>query len=655
MKSRLYIATTAHTRFTPVQHQFSYPVFTFVFDLDELPELDRTISGFGYNRPALVSLHDRDYLRGEGTIRERLMRFLKDAGCDDGIARVELLTMPRMFGHVFNPVSFYYCRRADESVRCVVAEVNNTFGEKHLYILKTSEAGPAVFPMHFMHDKQFHVSPFNNMHGGYEFSLSDLGPDMRLVINLARDGQKVLTAVIWGRAVELDSHTLRTNVFRYPFRIVSNLPRITWEAAKLYFLRKLPIYHKPNPSHPMTIAVPPPSLKERWCMRAVKNLLGRIKSGRLIVLLPDGSSWTFGDDKAQAASILRVWSYNFFPRLVFDGDIGFGESYTDAEWTSNDLTALLTLIIRNMKELDPAAVNPGLPTRIATRLLHALRRNTTGGSRRNIRAHYDLGNDFYRLWLDAETMMYSCALFEHPAQTLADAQLAKIRRIIDLAEIRKEHHILEIGCGWGGFAIEAVRRTGCTVTGITISEAQLQLARQRVAEAGLADRIELKLTDYRDLGREQADRIVSIEMLEAVGHEYFGLFFRKCAGALRPGGKIVLQVITIPNERYESYRNNPDWIQKHIFPGGILPSRAILESAMANLQVERAENIGPHYAPTLRAWREQFNARSADLRLMGFDDAFQRKWNYYLSYCEAGFSAGYIDDWQLVIGTPTKN
>ena len=645
-----------HARLSPVQHQFRYPVFTFAFDLDELHELDRTVNGFGYNRTALLSLHDRDYLRGEGTIRERLMRFLKVAGCDDGIARVELLTMPRMFGHVFNPVSFYYCRRADESIRCVVAEVNNTFGERHLYILPHPEAGDTSFPMQFQHEKEFHVSPFNDMRGKYEFSLSELGQDMRLVINLVRDGQKILTAVLWGRAVELDSRTLRANVFRYPFRIVSNLPRISWQAAKLYFLRKLPVYQKPTPSHPMTIAIPPPTPRERWCMRAVKDLLGRLKFGRLVVLLPNGSSWIFGDDKAQTASTLRVWSYNFFPRLVFHGDIGFGESYTDAEWTTNDLTAILILIIRNMKTLDPAAVNPGLASQIANRLLHAFRRNTLQGSRRNISAHYDLGNDFYRLWLDPETMMYSCAVFEQPAQTLADAQQAKIRRLIDLAGIRQEHHILEIGCGWGGFAIEAVRQTGCRVTGITISEAQLQLARERVAETGMADRIELKLMDYRNL-TGLYDHIVSIEMLEAVGHEYFELFFRKCAETLKPGGRIVLQVITIPDERYESYRNSPDWIQKHIFPGGILPSRAVLEAAMTrltSLRTVQAENIGPHYAATLRAWREKFNASSGELRRLGYNEAFQRKWNYYLAYCEAGFATGYIDDWHLVVAIPQE-
>ena len=258
-----------HKRFVPVAHHFRVPVFTFAFDLDELPQLAREIRGFGYNRRALISVHDRDYLRGAGTIRERLMRILARAGCDDGISRVELLTMPRMFGHVFNPVSVHYCYRADGSVRCIVAEVNNTFGERHLYILSEPEGDPARFPLRFRQAKQFHVSPFNDMRGHYEFALSELGPSMQISIDLRRDGDRILTAVLCGDAVPLDSRTLFSRVLRHPFRIVSNLPRIAWQAAQLHYRRKLPVCHKPNPSHCMTIKVPPPTMRERCCMRAV--------------------------------------------------------------------------------------------------------------------------------------------------------------------------------------------------------------------------------------------------------------------------------------------------------------------------------------------------------------------------------------------------
>ena len=650
MKSRLYIADVMHARFFPVAHRFRYPVFTFAIDLDELPELDRQLRGFGYNRPALVSIRDRDYLRGDGTIKERLMRFLRETGCEDDVARVELLTMPRMFGHVFNPVSFYYCYGTNGAVRCVVAEVSNTFGERHLYLLREPESAPAGFPLHFSQDKQFHVSPFNDMRCHYEFALSELGPTMRVTIDLVRDGAKVLAATLWGVAVPLNTRSLLGNVLRHPFRIVANLPRITWQACLLYYRRKLPIYHKPNPSHPMTIVIPPGTMWERWAMKIVWRLLSRLKNGRLVVQLPDGTVWSFGDAAASPVSTLRIWNYRFFTRLVFAGDIGFGESYTDGEWTTGDLPGLIMLLERNLEAFDAAAQGGAGGNRMLNRMLNAFRRNTLRGSRRNISAHYDLGNDFYNLWLDHENMMYSCAVFERPGQKLADAQSAKIQRLVDLAVIKPDHHVLEIGCGWGGFAIGVARSTGCRVTGITISDAQLQFARERVTAAGLKDSIDLKLLDYREL-TGHFDRIVSIEMLEAVGHEYFEIFFRKCAAILNPGGKIVLQVITIPDERYESYRRNPDWIQKHIFPGGILPSRGILSEAMekAGLRVELTESIGQHYVPTLREWRERFNAHANDLGHMGFDEAFQRKWNYYLAYCEAAFSTGHIDVLQLAI------
>ena len=503
--------------------------------------------------------------------------------------------------------------------------------------------------MRFRHEKQFHVSPFNDMRGHYEFSLSDLGPELRLTIDLFRDGAKVMTAALWGQAVPLNSRTLAVHVMRHPFRIVSNLPRIVWQACLLRYRRRLPWHGKPNPSHPMTIGVPPPTLRQRVCLRAVRRMLEGVRHGRLVVRLPDGAEWHVGDPLA-APCTLRVLNYRCFTRLVSGGDVGFGEAYVDGDWLTDDLTALLALFVRNLDALGATAVKPSFAGRLANRIIHACRRNTLWGSRRNIRGHYDLGNAFYRLWLDQETMMYSCAVFERPDQPLADAQRAKNRRILELAAIDPAHRVLEIGCGWGGFAIDAAGRTGCHVTGITISAAQLELARERVAAAGLAGRIELAHMDYRKLTGAY-DRIVAIEMLEAVGHEYFGLFFRKCADALKPGGRIVLQVITIPDDRYEDYLHNPDWIQKHIFPGGLLPSRAILSEAMATagLRLEQAESIGRHYAPTLSAWRERFNAHAGDLRNMGFDDAFQRKWNYYFSYCEAGFATGYIDDWLLTL------
>jgi cyclopropane-fatty-acyl-phospholipid synthase len=253
-------------------------------------------------------------------------------------------------------------------------------------------------------------------------------------------------------------------------------------------------------------------------------------------------------------------------------------------------------------------------------------------------------------------MMYSAALFGREDEPLAAAQRRKIHRLADVADIRPHHHVLEIGCGWGGFAIEAAKHTGCRVTGITISEEQHRYAVERVKAEGLTGQVEIRLCDYRDM-QGSFDRIVSIEMLEAVGHRYYGTFFRTCDRLLTPGGRIVLQVITIPDQRYDAYRRNPDWIQKHIFPGGMLPSLTALSKAMtrhSSLIIDQMDNIGIHYAETLRRWRRAFEANREPLLQLGYDETFQRKWIYYLCYCEAGFQTRFTNDLHLVLTRPAE-
>jgi len=389
------------------------------------------------------------------------------------------------------------------------------------------------------------------------------------------------------------------------------------------------------------------------------NLIDRhlknISRGHLLLELPDGTERHYGD--TSDAIRIRVNDSSFFIRVVLGGNVGLGEAWTDGDWDSDDPTAVLELFIQNMAALKKSGITAALGKRAANLLNHVLNRNTKSGSRRNIHAHYDLGNDFYRLFLDPETMMYSAAVFENPDETLAEAQRHKIHRLIELADIRPEHHVLEIGCGWGGFAIEAARKTGCHVTGITISEEQFKLARERVIEAGLEDRIEIVMRDYREM-QGVFDRIVSIEMLEAVGHAYYGIFFATCDRLLKPGGRVALQVITIPDQRYAAYRRNPDWIQKHIFPGGMLPSLTELSKAMtkhSSFTVEHLDNIGIHYAETLRRWRAACETRSDELETMGYDETFRRKWIYYLCYCEAGFQTRFTNDLHLVLARPAES
>jgi cyclopropane-fatty-acyl-phospholipid synthase len=318
-------------------------------------------------------------------------------------------------------------------------------------------------------------------------------------------------------------------------------------------------------------------------------------------------------------------------------------------WSSPDLPALLKVAALNRDALAIAGGWWRVPANLQRSLLHRARRNTVTGSRRNIVAHYDLGNDFYRLFLD-ETMTYSSAVFASAGQSLADAQRNKYAAIAERASLHGGDHVLEIGTGWGGFALYAAGELGCRVTSITISPAQHQLATERIRAAGLADRVDIELRDYREI-EGSYDAIVSIEMLEAVGAEFFATFFEACDRALRPGGRMSLQTIAFPDVAYAPQRRGANWIQTYIFPGGLLPSLAEIERSLhrTNLLVRRVDDIAPHYVRTLQEWRSTFMARLDAVRALGFDERFIRMWDYYLSISEAGFATGVTQDLQIVL------
>jgi cyclopropane-fatty-acyl-phospholipid synthase len=391
---------------------------------------------------------------------------------------------------------------------------------------------------------------------------------------------------------------------------------------------------------------------DRRYVAFVTSMLENIRVGRLTLVLPDGRWRQFGDPAAELSAELRVNDAAFFRKLVTGASVGVGESYMEGDWDTDDLVSLFRIVIANrgaLRRITPASI-----MNIAgDALVHALRANRLGQSRRNIAAHYDLSNDLYRLFLD-DTMTYSAAFFERPGMRLRDAQVAKYRRLAEKVHLTEDDHVLEIGCGWGGFAIFAASTYGCRVTGITLSEEQAALARERVTTAGLDDLVDIRLVDYRDV-EGKFDRIVSIEMLEAVGHRYLGTYFEQVDRLLAPDGLAAIQVITIPEQRYESYRRRPDFIQRYIFPGGHLPSMEAMCQAMGDhcdLYVDSAENIGMHYAETLRQWRERFMGDLDAVRAAGFDDRFIRMWEFYFAYCEAAFLARYIGDMQLVLTRP---
>lgn len=646
MNSRIYVGTLSHARTHEVEHGFDYDQHLYALDIDELDRLQSATRWFGHNRLRPLALHDRDYLHhGNAGLREKVSRALRENGVELAPSRIVLITALRQFHYIFNPASFFYCYDGSGRLACVLVQVNNTFGETHLYVL-APEGGTKGFAA----QKAFHVSPFFPRRGRYEFEFSEPGEELAISITYFLDDKPALTASFTGAARPMTGRNLARMILRHPLRAVLTFPRIVAQAARLYFGKKRAVHPKPEPASPMTIRQAPPTMLDALGKRALGRFLRQLDHGQLALGLPDGGEEVFGQPGSMPQADLAVHRSRFFRRVMLSGDIGFGEAYVDGDWSSTGLVRLLCLLAQREDVLNDRRFWPALAGRALNFMSHLRRPNTVAGSRRNIGEHYDLGNDFYRLFLDS-TMSYSGGIFKSDQDSLEDAQLAKMRAIVDMADIGPHDHVLEIGCGWGGFALEAVRRTGCRVTGITISREQFEWATRRVREEGLEDRISIQLTDYRH-AQGSFSAIVSIEMLEAVGHRNLPLYFQTLDRLLAAGGRAVLQVITMPDQKYQAYRLGSDWIRKHIFPGGHLPSIGAMAQAMgarSRLNIERMEDIGLDYARTLELWRLALMARSEEVMRLGFDHGFLRKWEYYFSYCEAGFRSRTVRNYQLLL------
>tara|TARA_A100001037_G_scaffold253333_1_gene237870 strand:- start:2488 stop:3708 length:1221 start_codon:yes stop_codon:yes gene_type:complete len=375
----------------------------------------------------------------------------------------------------------------------------------------------------------------------------------------------------------------------------------------------------------------------------IERLGGALTAGQLTVTTPNKKVYRFSGPEDGPHAELKLRKTGLAHRILSGGDVGFAEAYIDGIFDSPDLTALIELGAINEYASWTSFLKGRYLYRWFARIGHALRSNSKRGAKRNIKSHYDLGNEFYGLWLDP-TMTYSSAVYPDSSSSLDQAQQHKYQLLIDQLKLEPSHHLLEIGCGWGGFAIYAAEIIGCQITAVTISQAQYEFARSRIEKAGLQDKITLLLRDYRDL-QGSYDCIASIEMLEAVGESYWTSYFSKLSALLKDGGRAALQVITIEKSYWESYRSNPDFIQQYIFPGGMLPTieRLQAEAGDANLVWERCQGYATDYSKTLTSWREAFLEAWPKLQKLGFDERFRRMWHYYLCYCEAGFNVGRID------------
>lgn len=388
-----------------------------------------------------------------------------------------------------------------------------------------------------------------------------------------------------------------------------------------------------------------------WQRLMFRALQSHITEGYL-VLEQDGQTWAFGDATSPYRAVVEIRDPAVYKEFVLGGALGAAEAYVLKLWDAHDLTAVVRVFARNLNALESNKWMVSFRKALSW-IDHRFNRNTINQSRRNIAAHYDLGNDLFEKFLDPQ-MMYSAAMYPADSASLEDAQTFRLHRICQKLDLQPHDHLLEIGTGWGGMAIFAAKHYGCRVTTTTISQQQYDYAAQRIKEEGLEDRITLLLEDYRLLTGEY-DKLVSLEMIEAVGHEYLATYFRKCDSLLKPHGAMLLQAITIADQRYNYYRKSVDFIQKYIFPGGALPSISRMANEVSNvtqMTVKHLEDFGPHYARTLKDWRERFNRQSERLYELGYDEAFQRLWNYYFAYCEGGFWERNIGVAQLLLAKP---
>ena len=657
MKSQIFAGQVMHYRKGEVEHKFSYPIYYYSIDLDKIEELSKEITIFSYNKKNIASIYDKDYLTEKtGSIKDKAIEYLKKYECNKEISKIFLVTSARYFNYVFNPVSFYYCYSPNNKLVYILVEINNTFGEKHIYILNDDLSVPNKKEKQYKLNKEFHVSPFYEVEGEYDFYFKDLLEKFDVKINIIKKDNSVFFSRVSGKAKIMNNKNLVKTIVKYPLTTTLTMPRILWQAAKLHYVKGLPAYFKPKPISEHTVKQYKPGIRYRFAEKQFIRVFSKIKEGSLKVEFPDKRVEVYGNSNSDNKANIQIDHYNFFWDLMIKGDISLGENYTEGLWKTSDLTKLLKLLVYNRKYIEGKINAFGKISQFIYYIKHCFRKNTKIGAKKNISAHYDLSNELFSIFLDP-TMTYSGAIFNHIGEDLEIAQLRKLDKMISKAQITSDDHVLEIGCGWGSFAIRAVQKTGCKITCLTLSEEQASYFQKKVSKLGLENNIEIQIKDFRSV-TGKFDKIVSIEMVEAIGFKNYPAYFKAIQRLLKPNGLVVIQAITFPDQEFDMLKYRCDWIQEYIFPGSLIPSVNALTISMqknSQLIIEDIENIAGGYAETLRQWKERFNEAKEKVLIAGFDEKFIRCWNYYFSYCEAGFSTRTLSNMQIVFTRPVNS
>lgn len=639
MYSAIYVGEIRHRRVAERTHELCHALTMVYIDLDEI---DGLVGGrLTRAWPGVLRFRRSDYLGDPQTsLIDAVRALVAERTGTPPQGPVRLLTQLRSFGHCFNPVSFYYCFAADgERVEAIVAEVTNTpWRERHAYVLRVSD-GDDVAAGDV--DKALHVSPFMAMDQRYTWRVSHPAETLSVNIHSTEHGVPVFDAALDLRRRPLNRRSLAAMTVRHPAATRRLLVLIYAHALALK-LKGVSV--KPHPSARLS--------RVQVAARAIiLALAGRITTGQLTVREPGRPDLVLGPPGAVTAVIEvrspRAWS------TLARGVRGCVDAYVDGLWDSPDLAAVFRVAARNVATLDPLRRRLSFVRLPWLRIRSGFARNTPQRARRDIAAHYDRGNEMFALMLDP-LMMYSCGVFEHSTATLAEAQIRKLELVCEKLDLGPEDRVVEIGSGWGGLAVYAATTRGCHVTTTTISPEQHALATQRVREAGLEHRIDVRLDDYRDLTGTY-DKLVSLEMIEAVGHRDFGTFFACCSDLLAPHGTMLLQAITVDDGAYEVSKLARSFIRTYIFPNGCLPAPRVIAECLArrtDMRMVDLEDFSAHYAETLRRWRENFDLAQAQIAALGFDERFQRLWRAYLAYCEAGFEERRIGLVQIVADKP---